>query len=139
MTAYLDASVAVSAVLRDANSKRALAAVAGLHDRPLLSTWTQAEFASAVRGLTRKGQLPEMALPSVFKAFDAWCRRTLVTSVLDSDVLDAAEFLRDRDTSLRTPDALHLAICRRLGAELLTFDQGMIAAARSLGVSIAAV
>lgn len=43
------------------------------------------------------------------------------------------------DTSLRTPDALHLAICRRLGAELLTFDQGMIAAARSLGVSIAAV
>jgi predicted nucleic acid-binding protein len=36
---------------------------------------------------------------------------------------------------LRTPDALHLAICRRLDLPLLTFDRRQAAAAAALGIA----
>jgi predicted nucleic acid-binding protein len=36
--------------------------------------------------------------------------------------------------ALRAPDALHVALCRRLGLKLVTFDQRQAAAAEALGV-----
>jgi uncharacterized protein len=45
--------------------------------------------------------------------------------------------LRRLDVNLRTPDALHIAIAQRLEATLVTFDWGMAAAARPLGMAVA--
>jgi predicted nucleic acid-binding protein len=56
----------------------------------------------------------------------------LITSV---DVTAAAGFLRRLDLTLRTQDALHIAIAQRVGAELLTFDRQMANAARALAAS----
>ena len=49
-----------------------------------------------------------------------------------------AAFLRRLDLTLRTPDALHIAIAQRLAAELMTFDQKMAASARALGTAVPA-
>ena len=37
---------------------------------------------------------------------------------------------------LRAPDALHAAICRRLGLTLVTLDRRLEAAARRLGLTV---
>jgi predicted nucleic acid-binding protein len=47
--------------------------------------------------------------------------------------------LRRLDLNLRTPDAIHIAIAQRLGAELATFDVRMAESAEALGVTAVAV
>jgi predicted nucleic acid-binding protein len=42
--------------------------------------------------------------------------------------------VRRFDLKLRAPDALHLAICRRLQARLVTLDNNLARAARALDV-----
>jgi predicted nucleic acid-binding protein len=46
--------------------------------------------------------------------------------------------MRRLDLTLRTPDALHIAISGRVGATLATFDEKMAAAARVVGLPVAA-
>ena len=40
---------------------------------------------------------------------------------------------------LRAPDALHAAVCQRLGLTLVTLDRRLAAAARDLGVMVEAL
>ena len=49
----------------------------------------------------------------------------------------AATYLRPLDLTLVTPDALHIAIARRVDAILVTFDRAMAVAASALGVAVA--
>ena len=69
--------------------------------------------------------------------FDTWMtraggRREITTA----DIEAADQILRRLDVNLRTPDALHIAIARRLDATLVTLDRGMAAAARALGMAV---
>lgn len=69
-------------------------------------------------------------------AWTAWKTRRVVTTTAD---LRAAEaFLRRLHLTLRTPGALNIAIARRVGAALGTFDEKMAAAASELGVTVSA-
>ena len=45
--------------------------------------------------------------------------------------------LRRLDINLRTPDAIHIAIARRVDATLVTFDQQVAESARALGMAVA--
>jgi hypothetical protein len=45
-------------------------------------------------------------------------------------------FVRRFDLRLRVPDALHAAICRRLGMRLVTLDRRLAAAARTLEIDV---
>ena len=45
-------------------------------------------------------------------------------------------YVRRFDLKLRAPDALHAAICRRLGMRLVTLDRRLAAAARALGIDV---
>ena len=57
-----------------------------------------------------------------------------------ASALRAAEgFLRRLDLTLRTPDAVHVALARRIGASLASFDKKMAASARALGADLAPV
>jgi uncharacterized protein len=58
--------------------------------------------------------------------------------VTTADIDGATRILRRLDVNLRTPDAIHTAIARRLEATLVTFDRGMAAGARALGVAVSA-
>ena len=45
-------------------------------------------------------------------------------------------YVRRFDLALRAPDALHLAIARRLDATLVTLDRRLAAAAGELGIAV---
>ncbi len=70
--------------------------------------------------------------------FDAWTARVATrVELVAADIAAATAFLRRLDLTLRTPDALHVAVAQRLGSELLTFDARMAASARALGAGVA--
>jgi uncharacterized protein len=52
------------------------------------------------------------------------------------DVRLAAAYVRRFDLALRAPDALHLAIARRLDIALVTLDRRMMAAASELAAAV---
>ena len=54
-----------------------------------------------------------------------------------ADVASATAFLRRLDLTLRTSDALHIAIAQRIGATLVTFDRQMADSTRTPGVAVA--
>ena len=54
--------------------------------------------------------------------------------VESADMRVASTFARRFELSLRAPDTLHVAVCRRLGLPLFTFDERQAAAAERLGV-----
>ena len=61
---------------------------------------------------------------------------TLAAEIHAADVRLADAYVRRFDLGLRTPDALHLAIARRLDATLVTLDPRLAIAARELGVAV---
>jgi predicted nucleic acid-binding protein len=140
LSLYIDASAAVSLFIDDVHSQTAKQVVGTSTAPPFLSSWTSAEFSSTAMRLWRGGAMSEPDLTSVLADFDIWSKRfSVMADVESSDVELAARFVRDRRTKLRVPDAFHVAICQRIGAELLTFDAAMSEAARLLGLSVATV
>jgi hypothetical protein len=68
--------------------------------------------------------------------FEVW--RAAATSPVEfhaSDARLAYTYVRRFDLALRTPDALHIAIARRLDTTLVTSDRRMARAAAELGVA----
>jgi hypothetical protein len=70
--------------------------------------------------------------------FDIWLARGANrVEIGTGDIALATTYIRRFDLTLRTPDALHIAIARRIEATLVTFDRTMAAAARALGMAVA--
>jgi uncharacterized protein len=74
----------------------------------------------------------------VFSNFDTWTSRaTQRARIRATDIIVAEILLRRLDLALRTPDAINIAMARRMGVTLVTFDKKMAAAARSIGAAVA--
>jgi len=133
---YLDASLLVAIFIEDALSANADELLASNTRALIVSDFAAAEFASALARLVRMGELSAEAAHAAFANFDAWTARLgprLRTEA--SDVIDAEGFLRRLDLTLRTADALNIAIVRRHGLTLATFDHRMAAVATALGLA----
>jgi predicted nucleic acid-binding protein len=138
MTHYLDASALVSMFCADAHTPAVRRLLHGA-ERLLVSDFAAAEFASAVARLHRTDLLDRDEAEAIFGGFDLWnASRTLRIEALPADMAAAAMLVRRLALGLRAPDALNLAIAQRARAILVTFDLRMAAAARSLGVPVAA-
>ncbi len=84
-------------------------------------------------------ELTKIAAKAAISNFDSWRRdESQIVALAARDVVAADGFLRRLDLTLLAPDALHIAICQRIGAALATFDEKMAASARVLGVDVAA-
>jgi predicted nucleic acid-binding protein len=86
------------------------------------------------------GLLTAAAASARLADFEAW--RAATSSPVEvhaADVRLAYAYIRRFDLMLRAPDALHLAITRRIDATLATFDRRLARAAGELGVAIEAV
>jgi hypothetical protein len=69
--------------------------------------------------------------------FDAWpAAMSSLVDIAASDARLAYMYARRFDLRLRAPDALHLAIVRRLDVALVTLDRRMAATARELGMAV---
>ena len=137
MTIYLDASVLI-AVLAEEPASAAVRRFLRTHreDR-LISDFAAAEVVSAISRLLRMRLLTEEEGSTRLADFDAW--RAAASSAADMHAADARlayAYVRRFDLRLRAPDALHLAIARRLDAALVTLDRRMAAAAKELGVAV---
>lgn len=85
----------------------------------------------------RTGEIERHRARQVFADLDAWIGRGVERIDLGPpDVAAAAGLLRRLDLTLRTPDALNLALCQRASAALATFDARMAVAARAIGLDV---
>jgi uncharacterized protein len=137
LTVYLDASVVVSLFAGDANFERARRIASG-SDILVISDLTAAEFASALSLHMRTGRAAKGDVEAALERFDTWTRGMVErVEVLSSDVQDAETLIRRLDSALKTPDAMHISIARRIGATLATFDKVMAQESKRLGLAVA--
>jgi hypothetical protein len=102
-----------------------------------VSDFAAAEVASAVSRLVRTGRLQATDGAASLSDFDVWrAAMTRAAEIHAVDVRLASVYVRRFDLDLRAPDALHLAIARRLDVALVTLDRRMAAAGRELGVAV---
>lgn len=138
MSVYLDASVLVALFTHDPFTERANAYLNTELPVIAVSDFAAAEFASAVARLVRMRAIARADARAIFADFDIWKRREAETpEILSSDVAAAAVFIRRLDLTLRTADAINIAIAQRIGATLATFDVKMSDSARAVGVPVA--
>jgi uncharacterized protein len=140
VSVYLDASVLVALFTNDPLTTRADQFLRANVPVLLVSDFAAAEFASALARRVRTGELIADEARAAFSNFDAWISRaTQRVEICPADVSTAQAFLRRLDLTLRTPDALNIAIAQRNAAILATFDEKMASSARTLGSPTAAI
>ena len=133
---YLDTSVVVSVFLPDVHSPRVAVWLGSLAEAPTLSHWTITEFSSAAAIQQRVGQIDRDQRMLAERDLDAWLLAVEQAPVLRADFEVARDLVRHGSGKLRGPDALHVAIARRIGARLATLDVGMLNAARDAGLAL---
>jgi predicted nucleic acid-binding protein len=138
MSVYLDASILVALFTDDALNERAESFFDALSSSAIVSDFAAAEFASAVSRLVRTREMTRDVALKLFADFDVWLAHAVQrVEISSADVTAATTMLRRLDLTLRAPDAIHLAIAQRAGAELATFDARQAAAARAIGLTVA--
>lgn len=139
MRAYLDASILVSLFTDDALTHRAETFFEIRSPMAfVVSDFASAEFVSAIARRVRTRDLDAVKARAAFGTFDEWSRSFAERiETMAADVAAADGFLRCLDLTLRTPDALNIALCRRASAALVTFDDRMAACANRLGINVA--
>lgn len=97
-------------------------------------------FASAIaRKLRLKDLTPDLGLDALEK-LDVWRQaETTAMQLQPDDIANADKSIRRLDLTLRAPDAPHIAMAHRAGADLETFDKKMGDSALVLGASIVAI
>jgi len=132
MRRYLDTSLIVAALVREPGTESAKAYLSDARDEFLLaSRWAVTEFSSALALKVRTGTITEAeqsAALTMFRRFSAARLRLVDVEAKDFDT--AAKLCDQIAAPLRAGDALHLAVCKRTGARLATFDNGMATAAK---------
>lgn len=133
---YLDTSALVSLFVPDAHSATIQPRLEGWPGDILVSSFGVAEFAGALGNRMRAGSMTAATGAATLTLLDQWMAARVTTEdVLPEDHWAAVTLVRDFALALRAPDALHVALCRRLGTALLTFDTRQAQAARRLGVA----
>jgi predicted nucleic acid-binding protein len=136
---YLDASVLVAFFTDDHFTLRADAFLDGYEDVLIISDFAAAEFASVIARQVRTKEFSAGSARDAFSSFDSWIARAAQPVEFGPlDVRTAEAFLRRLDLPLRTADAIHIAIARRIGASIATYDKKMAACARALGTAVVA-
>jgi len=122
----------------DPAAARALAFLSARPTIVVVSDFGAAEFSSPVARRVRMQDLTRNDGQLAFLHFDTWAARSARRQAITTADIGAADrILRRLDVNLRTPDAIRIAITQRLEATLVTFDSGMAAAARALGMAVA--
>jgi len=137
LTAYLDAS-ALAPMLTLEPTLTAIAGFMKTRPAPLhVSEFAVAEVGSVMSRLVRMGALSASEASDRLSAFDAWRGAEAQSAdVHASDVRACTAIVRRFELMLKAPDALHLAICLRLGARLVTLDHRLARAAQVLDVPV---
>jgi len=136
--AYLDSCVVLSLFLGDSGYGAAEQWLLAHADQPLwVSHWVLLEFSGVVALCLRRGELTAERGLAIHAEFE--CFRQERLSLLEprgADYLQARQWLQEfNGPSLRSGDALHLAMAKRQSLKIVSADQGLIKAAEALGLA----
>jgi hypothetical protein len=138
VTCYLDKNIPVALLTPEPFSERADIFLQNNAEPLIVSDFAAAEFSSAAARRVRMGEFTIEQAGIALAGFDAWFASAANrVEIGTGDVALATTYIRRLDLRLRTPDALHIAIARRLDATLVSFDRSMAAAAHALGMAVA--
>ena len=133
----LDTSVVVAFYIPEANSHRVQRLFSS--ETPLaISSLAQVEFTSAIARLVRMKSLSKAAGRRVLAEFESHVQQKLYAfSPITQETYELARhWLGSFTTSLRTLDALQLAVAHSNGLPLVTADKALAKAAKKLGVDV---
>jgi hypothetical protein len=134
---YLDTSLLVAALTPE---QRTVEVLDWLKQQELaelwISDWVICEFSSALSVKMRTGQISAAQQAGALAGFaQLYGSSIAVLPVSRGQFRIAARFADQHTLGLRSPDALHLAICADQGATLCTLDRTQSEACAPLGVS----
>ncbi len=131
VSAYLDASVLLPTLIAEPMSEAVYGYLDADRQELLISDFAAAEVAAALSRLVRMALLTEADASARLADFDAWrAAMSLPVDIAAADARLACVYVRRFDLRLRAPDALHLAIARRIDTTLVTLDRRLATAAR---------
>jgi predicted nucleic acid-binding protein len=136
MSIYLDTSVLLPTLVNEPVSGAVETYLVARQER-LISDFAAVEVASGLSRLVRTGLLTAAEGAARLADFEVW--RAATSSPVEvhaADVRLAYAYVRRFDLMLRAPDALHLAIARRLDATLVTLDRRLERASQQLGIAV---
>jgi predicted nucleic acid-binding protein len=134
---YLDASVLLPILIEEPMSAAVDAFLLAGGQEFVVSDFAAVEVAAALSRLVRTGRLAASDAAARLADFEIW--RAATTSpgeIHAADIRLAYAYVRRFDLALRAPDAVHLAIARRLDVPLVTLDRRLAAAARELDIAV---
>ncbi len=115
MILYLDASVVAAVILNERVAPAVDALVRSTADI-VVTGFVVAEVSSAIARMHRMAALQTPA-EQLFAVLDDWSAAFASTTEIQyEDVWSASDLVRTLSLKLRSPDALHIAVCARLGA-----------------------
>jgi hypothetical protein len=136
MRRYLDTSLIVASLVRESGTEAAKAYLSSADkDHLVASRWLATELSSALALKVRTGVMSTAEQTAALGMFHRFTTARLALLDVEARDFDLAAALCDETaTPLRAGDALHLAVCKRVGARMATFDRGMAAAAQHHGL-----
>lgn len=137
MTAYIDTSVLAAYYCPEPISALAERTLRGLSS-PTISELTFVEFASAISRKVREKSLAREAGALIQTQFESHLEEGyyLVLPVRTLDYRMARLWLAQLHGTLRTLDALHLAVAKAAGASTITADRRLAAEAQTIGLPV---
>jgi predicted nucleic acid-binding protein len=135
-SAYFDTSVLTRAYCNEPGAPKALAALQKFS--PVISPLVQLEFSSAVAKKFRLKLLSKPKAATLVATFHDHIRQGIFeqTPLMDRHYAQANEWIDLLATSVRALDSLHLAVAHSRQLTLVTADDLLAKAARTLGIGV---
>jgi uncharacterized protein len=131
-----DASILVSLIVPEATSDDIFGMIKNV-ERPLVSDFAFGESCSAISIRVRRNEIGSSEAEKIVSLLDEWIDRNAQRVATESrDIVQASKFVRRFDLGLRMPDAIYLALSRRLDTSLATLDRQQARAATALGLRV---
>lgn len=133
---YIDTSVLAAIFFRESGAADLLARLESQRKKKLMiSAWTLTEMAGVGGIKQRTGAIDAATRQQALANFQRFASAHLGTVEIEPADFRTAAVLIESPAALRSGDALHLAVARRLGAPLASIDRRLCAATDALGLA----